>query len=180
MIWLIVSIELLTFIPALIWFMAARQEQLELFQASADLLSPLSGTINTIALLTSGWLMAGAITALRNKKDSQALKFLGGTIVFGCLFLGIKGLEYWQKLDAGLDLGHNEFFTFYWLLTGFHYIHVVVGVLLLSIMWLGLKKRTYTSADYYDIETSGVFWHMCDLIWVLMFPVFYLMQAGDI
>lgn len=175
MIWMILSVELLTFIPALIMFMAERQANLELFQASAAKLDAWSGTINTIALLTSGWLMAASITALRKQKQSHALKFLGGAIGFGILFLFIKSMEYSGKLDAGLNLRYNTFFTFYWLLTGFHFLHVLLGVLLLSFMWYRLKKQYYSSGNYYDIETSAVFWHMCDLIWVLLFPIFYLL-----
>ncbi len=174
MIWLIVSVELMTFIPALIWFMAERSLQADVFQASAALLNPLAGTINTILLLTSGWLMASAITALRKRQEAHAQKFLGATIFAGCSFLVVKSFEYWQKLEAGLDLRHNDYFTFYWLLTGFHFVHVAVGVFLLAIMWFGLKGRRYSGDDYYDIETSGVFWHMCDLIWILVFPIFYL------
>ena len=88
----------------------------------------------------------------------------------GFLFLVLKCFEYTQKLEAGLGANYNLFFTFYWSLTLFHVIHVLVGLVILLFMLFGLKKSTKLE----DFEASAAFWHMCDLIWLLLFPVIYL------
>jgi len=91
----------------------------------------------------------------------------------GFLFLGLKSVEYYDKLNMGLVLDYNTFFSFYWLLTGFHVIHVLVGLVILSFFYYTLKKQK-TESNLEDIEAGAAFWHMCDLIWLLLFPVIYL------
>ena len=91
----------------------------------------------------------------------------------GLLFLGLKTFEYYDKIEMGYTIGYNTFFSFYWMLTLFHVIHVVVGlIILLSLQFSIIKKKTDTSLE--NMESSAAFWHMCDLIWLLLFPVIYL------
>jgi len=82
-------------------------------------------------------------------------------------------VEYQQKIEHGLVLGYDTFFNFYWLLTGFHVIHVLVGMVILISIYFGLKNEKKTM-KLEDIEAGAAFWHMCDLIWLLLFPVLYL------
>jgi nitric oxide reductase NorE protein len=175
LIWIILSVELLTFIPGLLVFLAARRADLEAFRSSAAELSTLAGVLNTCLLITSGWLMALALTAARAGRGKTARRFLTGTILTGIAFLIVKAAEYYAKLNAGYDLRYDSFFTYYWLLTGFHYAHVFVGVVILLFMLRVLKRDSLPSEDMLNLEAGGVFWHMCDLIWVLVFPVFYLL-----
>ena len=97
--------------------------------------------------------------------------YLNFTILGGFLFLVLKGIEYYFKINEGYTLGYNSFYTFYWLLTGFHVIHVIVGLVILIFIKNGIKKAT---AVIEDVEASATFWHMCDLIWLLLFPILYL------
>ena len=175
LIWMILSIELLTFIPGLLVFLAARQATPDAFQNAAAQLNTLAGVLNTGILITSGWLMAMALTAARKDRLTLARRLLGGAILLGICFLIIKGAEYYTKLDAGYDAAFASFYTYYWLLTGFHYAHVVVGVMILLGMTRVLKRGSLSAEDSANLEAGGVFWHMCDLIWVLIFPVFYLL-----
>ena len=92
----------------------------------------------------------------------------------GLLFLVLKSFEYFDKIEAGLTMGYNTFFTFYWMLTLFHVIHVLVGLVILGSVYFGLKKTTSTTSIE-DVEASAAFWHMCDLIWLLLFPIIYLL-----
>jgi nitric oxide reductase NorE protein len=90
--------------------------------------------------------------------------------MLGCLlFIILKSVEYYSKIESGFLLDTNSFFTFYWLLTGFHVIHVVVGLVILFILNQNITKTTFE-----DVEASAAFWHLCDLIWLLLFPVLYL------
>ena len=93
----------------------------------------------------------------------------------GAIFLLLKGYEYYDKIETGIGLGTNTFFTFYWLITGFHFIHVILAIFILFALYISIKKNKYSMDDYLDVETGGAFWHLCDLIWILVFPIFYLL-----
>ena len=101
------------------------------------------------------------------------LSFLKITILGGLLFVLLKGIEYYLKINAGYTLGFNSFYTFYWLLTGFHVIHVIVGLVILFFMLIGFN-RSKSENNIEDVEAGATFWHMCDLIWLLLFPTLYL------
>ena len=176
LIWIIIGLEFLTFSIALLVFLYQRNGDIALFNNSQLLLNKLLGTANTIVLITSGFLMATTINLLRSGDEKQALKYLIFTILFGIAFLVLKGFEYQEKISHGYSFGYNSFFNFYWLLTGFHFIHVLVGVLLLSYMAIKIHQGTYDTNNYEDVETSAVFWHMCDLIWIFLFPIIYLLH----
>jgi nitric oxide reductase NorE protein len=134
------------------------------------------GTANTMVLITSGFFMATTINLLRSGEEKKAVKYLIITILFGLAFLALKGIEYHDKINHGYTFGYNSFFNFYWLLTGFHFLHVLVGVLILTYMAIKIDLGTYDKDNYEDVETSTVFWHMCDLIWIFLFPVIYLLH----
>lgn len=91
----------------------------------------------------------------------------------GVLFLIVKSIEYYHKIQAGISLDTNLFFSFYWMLTVFHLIHVIMALVILVWTNYGMmKKNSDTVAE--DVEACASFWHMCDLIWLLLFPVLYL------
>ena len=117
--------------------------------------------------------MANTVHELKQNEDSKAKKYLLVTMLFGLLFLILKAIEYSFKIEAGLVMGTNTFFSFYWKLTLFHVIHVIVGLIILVSIYWGLKKEN-GSTQMEDVEASATFWHMCDLIWLLLFPVIYL------
>ncbi|MEQ8351921.1 MAG: cytochrome c oxidase subunit 3 [Leptospiraceae bacterium] len=175
---MILSIEMLTFIPALIVFFAYRYGDANSFMESAQTLNLTLGTVNTGLLIVGGWCVAEGIRNLRldQKNRSSLLIWLG--VLTGAGFLALKGFEYYQKLDSGYGLNYDTFFTMYWLITGFHFLHVVVGTFLLIVAALGIRKMRYSAADHEDVETIGVFWHMCDLIWILVFPSIYILARG--
>ena len=176
LVWMIVVVELLTFGMGLVVFLVQAGENTELFQRGRASLNQPIGMLNTLVLLTGGWFMTKVVGNLRSDQAVAAGRWLMAAIVSGAAFLLLKGFEYHDKLDHGLDLNFDTFFTLYWLLTGFHFVHVAVAVILLVIMWRGLKKGHYTAGHHEDIESSGVFWHMCDLIWLLLYPAIYLLR----
>ena len=176
LIWIIVFLEFITFSAGVMVFLSFREQEPLVFEHSRQMLNATYGMVNTIVLITSGLMMATALGNLKSGQQQKAIRYLGFTIFFGMLFLTIKGFEYHEKIGLGLGFGHNRFFTFYWLLTGFHFIHVLVGVLLLSYMLIKTHSGYYFAGRFDDVETTGVFWHMCDLIWVFLFPVIYLIH----
>ncbi len=174
LIWIIIFVELMTFSFALIAMAVLSKSNTELFHSSRQLLSTVYGTINTIVLLTSGYFMATAVQQFKKDDFRNSSRHVLFTIFFGLAFIAIKTIEYSHKLSAGIDLDYNLFFTFYWLLTGFHLLHVVLGLVILTAFYISMKKKTPTLKTE-DMEAGTTFWHMCDLIWLLIFPVIYLL-----
>jgi len=174
LIWMIIFLELITFGAALIAMVFYGKQEVEIFHNSRLQLNAAFGMINTMFLLTSGYFMAVSVAELKRKNIKKFKTLLLLTMLFGVLFLGLKSFEYSEKLSEGLDIGYNTFFTFYWMLTLFHVIHVLVGLVILTSVYFGIKKKN-TTTTIEDVEASAAFWHMCDLIWILLFPVIYLL-----
>ncbi len=129
-------------------------------------LDPALGGISTLVLITSGWLAALAVEARSAGRRLLARLQLGGAMALGLLFVGIKLAEYVTKAQAGIGLETDTFFTLYFLLTGFHLLHVVLGIVILAAVALS------DSAE--NLKTGTAFWHMVDLVWVVMYPLIYL------
>nr|WP_255573047.1 cytochrome c oxidase subunit 3 [Hanstruepera marina] len=149
------------------------KEEPEVFHSSRLLLNSTIGAINTLFLIGSGYCMAKAVHYFKVNNLKKASLFLKLTLLGGLLFIGLKGVEYYDKIEAGYTIGYNTFFLFYWMITLFHVIHVLVGMVILVLVFFGICKKG-TEANIENIEASAAFWHMCDLIWVLLFPVIYL------
>ena len=174
LIWIIIFIELITFGSALVTMVYYGLQEIEVFHTSRLQLNASIGTINTLFLITSGYFMARSVGCLKNNDKGRSILFLKLTMLGGLLFLALKSVEYYFKIHAGLTVGHNTFFTFYWMLTLFHVIHVIVGLVILTTVFFGLRKEKAT-VSIVDMEASAAFWHMCDLIWLLLFPIIYLL-----
>ena len=168
MMWVLIGSELLVFGAGLIGLAGARLMEPELFAASQASLDRLTATINTGVLLTSGYFAALAVVAIRRENVARARAWLAAAGALGLVFLAIKIFEYAEKAEAGIGLETNTFFTLYYLLTGFHLAHVVFGVIILALVGIFARLET--------IETGTVFWHMVDLVWVLIFPMIYLVR----
>ncbi len=172
LIWILIMVELITFGAALIALSINSRENPELYHQSRLMLNSTYGAINTIFLLTSGYFMARTVYYVKQQKLDKAAFNNKMAMIGGLLFLLLKSLEYYEKIEHGLTIGYNTFFTFYWLLTAFHVIHVLVGLGILFFMYLGLRKAK--RPDILNVEAGASFWHMCDLIWLLLFPMLYL------
>jgi len=171
--WIIIFLELITFGMALIAMVVYSKDEPYVFHNSRLLLNASFGMINTVFLITSGFFMVLSVKYFKERDLKKSKIFLKLTVLGGILFLILKAVEYYDKIETGLSIGYNSFFTFYWMLTLFHVIHVIVGLIILSSVHFALsKKKLNTNID--DIEASAAFWHMCDLIWLLLFPVIYL------
>ncbi len=176
LIWMIIFLELITFSMGLVVFNYYRLSEPDVFAESQALLNSTIGLINTLVLLTSGLFMALSVHALREGNNEKSSKFMALTILLGVVFLVLKSIEYSEKLEHGIGIEHNSFFMFYWLLTGFHFVHVLAGVVILLFLLVQTKRGIYHENDFADIEAGGAFWHMCDLIWLFLFPVIYLLH----
>lgn len=174
MIWLLILMELIVFGATFLAFFFVRGQELKLFAEAQQSLNPTLGFINTILLITSGGFVALGNRLYEEKANKlSALLFVGG-IVFGIAFLGVKGIEYSHKVSLGHTTGVNAFFDFYWLLTVFHAAHVLLGLLVLFYITYRIKYSLAFDPEGVTVKMGSAFWHMCDLVWVLLFPILYL------
>ncbi|MCV2890272.1 cytochrome c oxidase subunit 3 [Ruegeria aquimaris] len=165
--WVLIFSELLVFGVGLLAFMAVRLTDPSGFAEAQSALYRTGAALNTAVLVTSGFLAAKALEYRRKDRRAQARLSLVAAAALGCVFLIVKGAEYAGKAAQGISYETHPFFMFYYLLTGFHAAHVLAGVMvLLLVAW-----RDETG----NIEAGAQFWHMVDLIWVLLFPVVYLL-----
>ncbi|MFT5886077.1 MAG: nitric oxide reductase NorE protein [Arcticibacterium sp.] len=171
--WIVIFLELFTFGAVLIALVISSKENPEAYHQSRLHLNAAFGAVNTIFLLVSGFFMATSVQQFKANNIEKTLSYLKLTMLGGLLFLILKGTEYYLKIEDGFGLGYDSFFTYYWLLTGFHLIHVIVGLVILGFMYYGIKKSEQETV-LEDLEASAAFWHMCDLIWLLLFPTLYL------
>ncbi len=168
MIWVLIVSELLVFGAGLAAFLAVRITDPAMFAEAQDHLNRAAAGANTTILVTSGFLAAKALRLCDAAQRAKARLMLVIAAVLGMAFLWIKTIEYRADAAAGINIDTNAFFTFYYLLTGFHAAHVVAGILiLLLVAWRDAPR---------NIEVGAAFWHMVDLVWVLLFPVIYLLR----
>lgn len=165
--WVLIISELLVFGAGLLAFLGVRLTDPIGFAEAQDHLNRTTAAFNTVVLVSSGFLAARALQFRERNKRSTARWHLVAASFLGLVFLAIKLFEYWEKAQLSLGIESHPFFTFYYLLTGFHAAHVLAGVAILAlVMW---------KDDTANIEVGAAFWHMVDLVWVLLFPVIYLL-----
>ena len=166
--WILIVSELAVFGAALAGYAGVRLRDPQGFVAAQDTLNRIAGAANTAVLLTSGLFAALAVEARRALRRGRARWLLMAAGALGVVFLVVKGVEYARELGAGFDIDSHPFFTFYYLITGFHAAHVVLGVIILALV------ARFDSFENY--ETGAAFWHMVDLVWIVIFPCLYLMR----
>lgn len=175
MIWIFSFSEIFVFICAIGTFFYERQLHSELFFESRLKLNQLNATFNTVILISSSYFVASAVRCYDIENKKGTLKNLVAGISLGFGFLIIKLIEYYDKISNNLVLGSNIFFDYYWILTSFHAIHVALGVLiLLWLLFYTYKDREFKENDM-NFHTGANYWHLCDLIWLIIFPALYLL-----
>lgn len=182
--WLFLFTEILLFGGLFILYSAYRAQYPNEFHEAGRHLNSVIGVGNTIVLLTSSLLMAISITAIRKNNLRLTRLCLGGTIVLGIVFLINKYIEWSGEIHRGLypnspilsqrPQGEQIFFGLYYSMTGLHGLHVIAGIILLSVMFVLVARDKVTSEDFNKLENSGLYWHLVDVIWIFLLPLFYL------
>lgn len=176
LIWMFSALEMLTFGAGFVVFLVKRAGDPEAFATAQATLNPTVAVANTVVLVASGYVVAqGVLLHQVGRSREAARRFFGGAVL-GLTFLVIKGTEYFAKLAAGLGPESGTFFSFYWLLTGFHFLHVTAGVMILLGMASFTSKGKVAKEADFGIETGATFWHLCDLIWIFLFPLLYILR----
>lgn len=182
-IWIIIYVELITFALLFLGYAFSRRADVELFNASQLVLSQTSGFINTFILITSSYFVVKALKSIEDmsqesykESNAQASKWLFFAIVCGIFFLIIKITEFSHIFGEGINLSTNKFFMFYILLTGFHFMHVLLGTVILFNIYQKTKRSGYELGEYGGFETGASYWHMVDLLWIVLFPLVYIIR----
>ena len=182
--WLFLFTEMLLFGGLFIVYSVYRYRNAVAFHMAAQELSVVIGTINTIILLISSTTIAMSITALRLKNKRLALMLLGTTVILGLAFLVNKyfewGEHFRQHIYPGSSVlalrGHGDvlFYGLYFFMTGLHALHIIIGLVFILIITVSISKNKINPENYVLHENSGLYWHLVDLIWIFLFPLFYL------
>lgn len=155
-------------------FITLRGDGLEEFRAGRETLSTGFGVANTLLLLTGSILVVLAMRAVRSHRRDLASRLLLGAIATGAVFAINKAIEYGEKFDAGLNPTTNDFYTLYFAFTGIHLLHLLIGVVALAFMVRLTRRPTVGEHDTSLFESGATFWHLVDLLWLVLFPLFYL------
>ncbi|MES2490157.1 MAG: cytochrome c oxidase subunit 3 family protein [Pseudomonadota bacterium] len=173
-IWYFVLIEVVIFSSYFITYMLYRIWNSDMFLQSQAHLSQNFGALNTVILLVSSWLIARAVQAAREHKYEAAEKLVFMTIACGVLFIASKMFEWSSKIGEGFELSTNQFFSFYYFLTGIHVLHVLIGFVFLSVVIYQIRTPHRRSIKV--IESGAIYWHMVDFLWVIIFALLYVMR----
>jgi cytochrome c oxidase subunit 3 len=174
--WVFLATELLFFGPLFFGYVHGRLTAHDAFVSASHHMHFWLGTINTALLLSSSFTMALAVQRAQGGRTAVLKRLLGVTALLGAAFLCIKGYEYaseWGEAARAAG-GEAQFFFLYFAMTGLHAVHLCVGLGLLS--WLWFTARRYGAAYHVPVEVVGLYWHFVDLIWIFLYPIFYLLE----
>ena len=172
--WVMVLGDLAIFGAYFIIFMIYRAMAPQEFLAAQQHLNVTVGVVNTVVLLTSSWLIARSVLAARAGDHDQAVRltYFGGA--FGVAFILIKAYEWSTEIMHGYTMPSSDFFMFYYMLTGVHMFHVALGLLILGIVVRELRNPRKRRASM--VESGATYWHMIDLLWIVIFGLLYVMR----
>lgn len=182
--WLFLFTEIILFGGLFILYSAYRSRYPGEFHQGGQDLNAVIGIANTFILLTSSLTMALSIAAIQRGNRKLSIGYLGFTIMLGAIFLINKYIEWNAEIGHGLypnspellqqPHGRQIFFGLYYSMTGLHGLHVLAGIILLSLMLIFLIRKKISSEDFNRLENSGLYWHLVDVIWIFLLPLFYL------
>jgi nitric oxide reductase NorE protein len=175
-VWLIILAELLAFAILFLSYAFARTFDVALFNASQDTLDLNFGAVNTALLISGSWCVVRAVQAVKQDASAAGARWLLAALACGTGFVVIKLMEFAAKAQAGIDLSTNTFYMFYILLTGFHFFHVLAAMVFLTILLVKTHAGCYGKHNHHALETGAAFWHMVDLLWIVLFPLIYVMR----
>jgi cytochrome c oxidase subunit 3 len=182
--WLFLFTELLLFGGLFLLYAVYLGRYPHEFAAGGRQLDWVMGTANTVILLTSSLFAAMAVTAVQRDELRRAVMLIGGTILCAAGFMVIKYFEWSAKIGHGIypgsELlrggapGESVFFSLYFMTTGIHGLHVLIGALLLAWIAVRVKGGAVTADNFILLENGALYWHLVDLIWIFIFPLYYL------
>lgn len=173
--WMFLGADVFMFGLFFLIFVWERARTVTVFEESRRLLDPTVGMVNTLFLLTASWFMVGAAHAVRRRRRRAARRYVVLAFVAGSGFGVLKLSEYASKIGAGITMLTNDFFTYYFVFTGVHFLHFVGGMVMLVVLFL--RMGAAREGEVLWTESIASYWHMVDLLWLMLFPLLYLMRV---
>lgn len=184
--WIFLATEVMFFGALFLGFSVYRAAYAEAFAEASRHTDLLLGSFNTVVLLTSSLTMALAVHAAQTGRQKSLFTLLLLTMLLGVVFLGIKGMEYYEEyvkrlvpvLNFTYPGNHPQqaelYFYLYFAMTGLHALHIFVGISVLAVIAFLAWRRRFSPAYYTPVELTGLYWHFVDIVWVFLFPLLYL------
>lgn len=167
--------DMTVFCMLFVGFMLDRAEQLALFDASAATLDVRLGVLNTLILVTSGLFVVFAVNAAHRGDNRATRRWILLSFLVGAGFGVSKIVEYSAKIGHGITMHTNDFYMFYYALTGAHFLHFIGGMIALAVLWFMAGREPVNGRLFGIIESGALYWHMVDLLWIFIFPMLYLL-----
>ncbi len=182
--WLFLLTEMLLFVGLFIVYSVYRIRYAQAFHFAAGELSVFTGTVNTIILLISSTTIAMSVAAIRQNNKRLALQLIGITILLGIVFLVTRCFEWGEYIKGQIYPGSSVlalrgqgdviFYGLYFFITGLHALHIIIGLTFIGLVMSRIIRGKINSGNYTVLENSGLYWHLVGLIWIFLFPLFYL------
>ena len=185
--WVFLATEVMFFGGMFACYFVYRHWYPQAFAAASNHLDIWLGAINTAVLICSSFTMAMAVYSAETSRAKALVRYLILTIVLGLVFLGIKFFEYYSKFEEHLVPGSSfrfedslarpaeNFFSFYFAMTGMHAVHMIIGIGLLTALIFKARRGRFSGAYYTPVELTGLYWHFVDIVWIFLFPLLYLL-----
>lgn len=174
--WIFIVMELSVFAIFFIAFAITQRLHSDMFIEGRATLSAAIGFFCTLALIVSSYFVALAVAAVRKTNYLIASRQLLIALITATVYLALKLFEYNHLIVLGFDLSTNSFYTLYFFITGFHFMHVLLGMIILTYMCIKVRKNTYTPLNCSGFEAGASYWHMVDLVWIIVFFLIYIIH----
>jgi nitric oxide reductase NorE protein len=174
--WVFIFGDMVVFAILFATYLYYRAEDPELFGASQQALNPSYGAVNTLLLLVSSLLVVTAVRSVRHRMNDAAPWLILGAMACGIAFSVLKVVEYTEKASAGVDPSTDDFFMCYFVFTGLHWFHLIIGLGVLTYLFRLSRKPALTTQQFGFFEGGASFWHMVDLLWIVLFSLLYLVK----
>ena len=175
-IWIFIYAELLVFGIFFLSYAFARSQNVELFNESQLSLNRTTGAINTLLLITASYFVVRAVAAIKENHSRLCANWILAAILVASVFLIIKLFELYGKYSVGISLSTNTFYMFYLSMTFFHFMHVIMGIVILFAVMFKARAGGYSDSEHTGVETGASYWHMVDLVWIILFPLVYVIR----
>jgi nitric oxide reductase NorE protein len=175
-VWVFILGDMLIFAVFFLVFAWYRSHDVPMFNHSQATLNQACGAFNTFLMLTSSWFVALAVQAARCDFGKVSARFFALAFLCGLGFVVVKFFEYSEKIQAGITLTSNDFYMYYYVFTGIHLMHVLIGMGVLAFLWSASRPGSFDTRTIGNLESGASFWHLVDILWIILFALLYLVK----
>jgi nitric oxide reductase NorE protein len=175
-VWVFILGDMVVFSLFFVTFIYYRAQEVEVFATSQTMLNQNRGALNTLLLLASSWFVVLGVRSLHQRLAHLAPRLFGLALLCGVGFVVVKVFEFEEKIRHGVTATTNDFFMYYFIFSGIHLLHVLIGIGVLAFMIAHLRQHAVRDPNLMLIESGASYWHMVDLLWIVLFPLLYLIK----